>query len=431
MLYLAIGWHSCQLLPQLWGRPMQNSVADAATIEAAPAIRAPSLTVFPILFALSFCHLLNDMMQSLISALFPMIKSDFNLDYAQVGLITLAFQLTASLLQPLVGTITDRKPMPYSLGIGMGSTLIGLVLLSRAHSYGGLIFSAAMVGVGSAVFHPESSRVARAASGGRYGLAQSLFQVGGNLGAAIGPLMAAWIVLPRGQGAIAWFSATALIGMVVLFTVGNWYARQGLAIVGKRQAAVLASGKTLSRTTVGFAIFILVALIFSKNVYSASLGSYYTFYLIDKFGLSVSSAQIMLFVYMGAVAVGTLLGGPFGDRLGRKNVMWVSILGVLPFTMALPYVGLAMTGVLTVVIGLIMSSAFPAILVYAQELLPGRVGMVAGIFFGFAFGLGGLGAAAMGRLADATSIEFVYHVTAFLPLIGVLTALLPDLSKRG
>ena len=410
---------------------MQNSVADAATIEAAPAIRAPSLTVFPILFALSFCHLLNDMMQSLISALFPMIKSDFNLDYAQVGLITLAFQLTASLLQPLVGTITDRKPMPYSLGIGMGSTLIGLVLLSRAHSYGGLIFSAAMVGVGSAVFHPESSRVARAASGGRYGLAQSLFQVGGNLGAAIGPLMAAWIVLPRGQGAIAWFSATALIGMVVLFTVGNWYARQGLAIVGKRQAAVLASGKTLSRTTVGFAIFILVALIFSKNVYSASLGSYYTFYLIDKFGLSVSSAQIMLFVYMGAVAVGTLLGGPFGDRLGRKNVMWVSILGVLPFTMALPYVGLAMTGVLTVVIGLIMSSAFPAILVYAQELLPGRVGMVAGIFFGFAFGLGGLGAAAMGRLADATSIEFVYHVTAFLPLIGVLTALLPDLSKRG
>ena len=371
------------------------------------------------------------MMQSLISALFPMIKSDFNLDYAQVGLITLAFQLTASLLQPLVGTITDRKPMPYSLGIGMGSTLIGLVLLSRAHSYGGLIFSAAMVGVGSAVFHPESSRVARAASGGRYGLAQSLFQVGGNLGAAIGPLMAAWIVLPRGQGAIAWFSATALIGMVVLFTVGNWYARQGLAIVGKRQAAVLASGKTLSRTTVGFAIFILVALIFSKNVYSASLGSYYTFYLIDKFGLSVSSAQIMLFVYMGAVAVGTLLGGPFGDRLGRKNVMWVSILGVLPFTMALPYVGLAMTGVLTVVIGLIMSSAFPAILVYAQELLPGRVGMVAGIFFGFAFGLGGLGAAAMGRLADATSIEFVYHVTAFLPLIGVLTALLPDLSKRG
>ena len=406
---------------------MQKAVADAATIEiAAPT---PMATIYPILFALSFCHLLNDMMQSLISALFPMIKADFNLDYAQIGMITLAFQLTASLLQPLVGMVTDRKPMPYSLGIGMGSTLVGLVLLSQAHSYGALIFSAAMVGIGSAVFHPESSRVARAASGGRYGLAQSVFQVGGNAGAAIGPLMAALIVLPRGQGAIAWFSATALIGMVVLFAVGNWYARNALAAAGKRQKAVNASGKALSTSRVGFAIFILIALLFSKNVYSAALGSYYTFYLIEKFQLSVADAQIMLFVYMGAVAFGTLLGGPFGDKLGRKTVMWVSILGVLPFTLALPYAGLAMTGVLTVIIGMVMSSAFPAILVYAQELLPGRVGMVAGIFFGFAFGLGGLGAAAMGKLADATSIEYVYHVTAFLPLIGVLTALLPDLSK--
>ena len=407
---------------------MQKAVADAATLEAPAPIEMA--TVYPILFALSFCHLLNDMMQSLISALFPMIKADFALDYAQIGMITLAFQLTASLLQPLVGMVTDRKPMPYSLGVGMGSTLVGLVLLSQAHSYGALIFSAAMVGIGSAVFHPESSRVARAASGGRYGLAQSVFQVGGNAGAAIGPLMAALIVLPRGQGAIAWFSATALIGMVVLFAVGNWYARNALAAAGKRQKAVNASGKALSTSRVGFAIFILIALLFSKNVYSAALGSYYTFYLIEKFRLSVADAQIMLFVYMGAVAFGTLLGGPFGDKLGRKTVMWVSILGVLPFTLALPYAGLAMTGVLTVIIGMVMSSAFPAILVYAQELLPGRVGMVAGIFFGFAFGLGGLGAAAMGKLADATSIEYVYHVTAFLPLIGVLTALLPDLSKE-
>ena len=414
---------------------MQKAVADAADLAVAPPVSlpaaAPTSTVFPVLFALSFCHLLNDMMQSLISALFPMIKADFHLDYAQVGMITLAFQLTASLLQPLVGTITDRKPMPYSLGIGMGSTLVGLVLLSQAHSYGALIFSAAMVGIGSAVFHPEASRVARSASGGRYGLAQSLFQVGGNAGQAIGPLAAAWIVLPHGQGAIAWFSASALLGMMVLFAVGNWYARRGLAARPKvRATAVHASGQALSPATVGFAIFILVMLIFSKNVYSAALSSYYTFYLIDKFHMTLQSAQVMLFIYMASVALGTLLGGPFGDKLGRKTVMWVSILGVLPFTLALPYAGLWMTGVLTVIIGMVMSSAFPAILVYAQELLPGRVGMVAGIFFGFAFGLGGLGAAAMGRLADATSIDFVYHVTAFLPLIGVLTALLPNLSKH-
>ena len=408
---------------------MQKAVIDAVPQRAVQATGMPTTAVFPILFALSFCHLLNDMMQSLISALFPMIKADFNLDYTQIGMITLAFQLTASLLQPLVGTITDKRPMPYSISIGMGSTLIGLVLLSQAHSYGALIFAAAMVGIGSAVFHPESSRVARAASGGRFGLAQSLFQVGGNAGAAIGPLMAAWVVLPRGQGAIAWFSGTALLAMVVLFLVGNWYSRRGLAVVPKKMVADGASGKTLSTARVGFAIFILVALIFSKNVYSAALGSYYTFYLIEKFGLSVANAQVMLFVYMGAVAAGTLIGGPVGDKMGRKAVMWVSILGVLPFTLALPHVGLEMTAVLTVIIGLIMASSFPAILVYAQELLPGRVGMVAGIFFGFAFGLGGLGAAVLGRLADATSIDFVYHVTAYLPAIGVLTALLPNLGR--
>jgi FSR family fosmidomycin resistance protein-like MFS transporter len=412
------------------GHKMQKAVADFAPPIVAPAATGlPTTTVFPILFALSFCHMLNDMMQSLISALFPMIKADFNLDYGQIGLITLAFQLTASLLQPLVGTITDKRPMPYSISIGMGSTLIGLVLLSQAHSYGALIFSAAMVGVGSAVFHPESSRVARAASGGRFGLAQSLFQVGGNAGSAIGPLMAAWVVLPRGQGAIAWFSGTALLAMLVLFLVGNWYSRRGLAVVAKKRAAGDTSGHGLPTAHIGFAIFILVALLFSKNVYSAALGSYYTFYLIEKFHLTVANAQVLLFVYMGAVAAGTLIGGPVGDRIGRKAVMWVSILGVLPFTLILPHVGLEMTVVLTVIIGLIMASSFPAILVYAQDLLPGRVGMVSGIFFGFAFGLGGLGAAALGRLADVTSIEFVYQVTAFLPAIGVLIALLPTLDK--
>ena len=409
---------------------MQKAVADFVPPIVAPAATGmPTTTVFPILFALSFCHMLNDMMQSLISALFPMIKSDFNLDYGQIGLITLAFQLTASLLQPVVGIVTDKRPMPYSISIGMGSTLIGLVLLSQAHSYGALIFAAAMVGVGSSVFHPESSRVARAASGGRYGLAQSLFQVGGNAGSAIGPLMAAWVVLPRGQGSIAWFSGTALLAMVVLFLVGSWYSRRGLAVVPKKRVASAANGQTLSTARVGFAIFILVALIFSKNVYSASLGSYYTFYLIEKFHLSVANAQLMLFLYMGAVAAGTLIGGPLGDRMGRKAVMWVSILGVLPFTLLLPHVGLEMTAVLTVIIGLIMASSFPAILVYAQELLPGRVGMVSGIFFGFAFGLGGLGAAVLGELADVTSIQFVYNVTAFLPAIGVLTALLPSVAQ--
>lgn len=407
---------------------MQKLVAD--TLQATPTVPAQApvtRTVFPVLLALSFCHMLNDMMQSLISALYPMLKADFHLDFAQIGLLTLAFQLTASLLQPLVGLYTDRKPMPFSLAAGMASTLVGLVLLSRAHTYPMLVFAAAMVGIGSAVFHPESSRVARMASGGRYGLAQSLFQVGGNAGQAIGPLLAALVVLPRGQWAIVWFSAAALLGMVVLGMVGTWYRAHVTAQRARRGGAIAPTG--LSRARVGFAITILIALIFSKNVYSASLSSYYTFYLIHRFGLTVRDAQVMLFLFMGSVAVGTLLGGPLGDRIGRKAMMWVSILGVLPFTLALPYASLMWTGILTVIIGALMASAFPAILVYAQELLPGRVGMVAGIFFGFAFGLGGLGAAAMGRLADATSIEFVYRVTAFLPLIGLLTALLPDLAK--
>ena len=374
----------------------------AMPMPAAPAVR----TTFPVLIALSFCHLLNDMMQSLISALYPMLKEDFALDFAQIGLITLTFQLTASLLQPAVGMATDRTPRPFSLAIGMGSTLVGLLLLSQAHSYAMILFSAALVGIGSAVFHPESSRVARLASGGRYGLAQSLFQVGGNAGQAIGPLLAA---------------------LVVLFQVGRWYRPRMAAPRGKKGVAGAPTG--LSRNQVLFAILVLIALIFSKNVYSAVLSSYYTFYLMHRFSLETVDAQVMLFLFMASVAVGTLLGGPLGDRIGRKAVMWFSILGVLPFTLALPYADLFWTGVLTAFIGAVMASAFPAILVYAQELLPGRVGLVAGIFFGFAFGLGGLGAAVMGRLADATSIEFVFQVASFLPLIGLATALLPDLAR--
>ncbi len=405
---------------------MQKMVAEGGVpVQAGPI--AVTRTAFPVILALSFCHMLNDMMQSLISALYPMLKADFHLDFAQIGLLTLSFQLTASLLQPLVGLYTDRKPQPYSLAVGMGSTLVGLVLLAQAHSFGMLVFAASLVGVGSSVFHPESSRVARLASGGRYGLAQSLFQVGGNAGQAVGPLLAALVVLPRGQGAIAWFSFAAMLGMFVRAMVGRWYKPRMTPPRSKKSGGVSATGLTSAQ--VGFAISVLIALIFSKNVYTASLSSYYTFYLIHRFGLSVSDATVMLFLFMASVAVGTLLGGPLGDRIGRKAVMWVSILGVLPFTMALPYVSLVWTGALTMVIGALMASAFPAILVYAQELLPGRVGMVAGIFFGFAFGLGGLGAAAMGRLADATSIEFVYKVTAFLPLLGLLTALLPDLAK--
>lgn len=395
----------------------------AMPMPAAPAVR----TSFSVLIALSFCHLLNDMMQSLISALYPMLKEDFALDFAQIGLITLTFQLTASLLQPAVGMATDRTPRPFSLAIGMGSTLVGLLLLSQAHSYAMILFSAALVGIGSAVFHPESSRVARLASGGRYGLAQSLFQVGGNAGQAIGPLLAALVVLPRGQDAIGWFSLSALLGMVVLFQVGRWYRPRMAAPRGKKGVAGAPTG--LSRNQVLFAILVLIALIFSKNVYSAVLSSYYTFYLMHRFSLETSDAQVMLFLFMASVAVGTLLGGPLGDRIGRTAVMWFSILGVLPFTLALPYADLFWTGVLTALIGAVMASAFPAILVYAQELLPGRVGLVAGIFFGFAFGLGGLGAAVMGRLADATSIEFVFQVASFLPLIGLATALLPDLAR--
>jgi FSR family fosmidomycin resistance protein-like MFS transporter len=370
--------------------------------------------------------MLNDLMQSLIPALYPMLKQQLQLDFAQVGLITLAFQLTASLLQPTIGIYTDRRPMPYSLAIGMGATLIGLVLLSMANDYVHVILAAALVGTGSAVFHPEASRVARMASGGRYGVAQSLFQVGGNLGGAIGPLLAAFIILPRGQGAIAWFSLVALLAMGVLARVGMWYAAHLRPGGAARLAAPASRG--IPRTRVLFFVFLLMLLVFSKNVYTSSLTSFFTFYLIERFQLSVQAAQVQLFVFMAAIAVGTLVGGPVSDRIGRRPMIWISILGALPFTLLLPYASLFWTGVLTIVIGLLMASAFPAILVYAHELLPGRVGLVSGMFFGFAFGLGGLGAAAMGRIADASSIAFVYQLCSYLPAIGLVVWLLPDLE---
>jgi MFS transporter, FSR family, fosmidomycin resistance protein len=401
------------------------AAAETAVTGAAPPMSARE-AVFPVLISLGFCHLLNDLMQSLIPALYPMLKQQLHLDFAQVGLITLAFQLTASLLQPTIGIYTDRRPLPYSLAIGMGATLVGLVLLSIATDYAHVLLAAALVGTGSAVFHPEASRVARMASGGRYGVAQSLFQVGGNLGGAIGPLLAAFIVLPRGQGAIAWFSLVALLAMMVLARVGMWYAAH-LRPGGAARIAAPAS-RGIPRARVLFFVFLLMLLVFSKNVYTSSLTSFFTFYLIERFQLPVQAAQVQLFVFMAAIAVGTLVGGPVSDRIGRRPMIWISILGALPFTLLLPYASLFWTGVLTIVIGLLMASAFPAILVYAHELLPGRVGLVSGMFFGFAFGLGGLGAAAMGRIADASSIAFVYQLCSYLPAIGLVVWLLPDLE---
>jgi MFS transporter, FSR family, fosmidomycin resistance protein len=383
-------------------------------------------TAFKVLGAIGFSHFLNDMIQSLLPAIYPLLKSSFSLSFTQIGLITLTFQITASLLQPMVGLYTDHHPKPYSLSIGMGCTLTGLIILAFAPGYGILLVAAAMVGTGSSIFHPESSRVARMASGGRYGLAQSIFQVGGNAGSATGPLLAALIILPYGRNSIAWFSLAALLAMTVLWQVGGWYKRKqsGAKRTGKSQ---LSEQILPSRTVIG-AMLVLMMLIFSKFFYLASINSYLIFYLISKFNLSVRSAQIHLFVFASAVALGTLLGGHVGDRIGRKRVIWVSILGVAPFTMILPYVSLAWTGPLTFIIGLILASAFPAILVFAQELLPGKVGMVAGLFFGLAFGMAGIGAAVLGKLADLQGIEFVYRVCAFLPLLGLLTVFLPDIG---
>ena len=386
-------------------------------------------TVTAILLAISFSHMLNDTIQSLLPAIYPFLKDSFHLTYTQIGLITLTFQCTASLLQPVVGIVTDRRPRPYSLAVGMGFSLAGLLLLSQASSFAEILLAAALVGLGSAIFHPESSRVARMASGGRYGLAQSTFQVGGNIGSALGPLAAAFIVIPGGQGSIAWFSMVALLAILVLSNVGRWYAKQvTLHLAAGR--TTLASQHGLSSRHVKASIAILLLLVFSKYFYLACLSSYYTFFVIHRFGLSVQASQLHLFIFLAAVAAGTFFGGPLGDRFGRKLVIWFSILGVLPFAVLLPYANLFWTGVLSVVIGMIMASAFSTIVVFAQELVPGRIGMISGIFFGVAFGMGGIGAAVLGWLADATSIDFVFKFCSFLPAVGLLTVFLPNLRQR-
>ena len=396
-------------------------------IAAAPIRTTAERVAVPILAAISVSHLLNDLIQSLLPAIYPLLKSNFHLDFGQIGLLTLTFQLTASLLQPLVGTFTDRKPQPFSLVAGMGFTLVGLLTLSRAGSFPMLLLGAALVGMGSSVFHPESSRVARMASGGRHGLAQSVFQVGGNFGTALGPLLAAFIVVPFGQASIAWFSVVALLAMIILFNVGRWYSARLIDLRAKPRPKDVKPAHTKAR--IALSITILMLLVFSKNFYTASLTSYFTFYLISKFQVSVQDAQIYLFVFLGAVAAGTVLGGPIGDRIGRRYVIWISILGVLPFTLLLPYANLFWTAVLSVIIGLVLASAFSAILVYATELVPGRVGMIAGLFFGLSFGMGGLGAALLGQLADLTSIETVYKVVSFLPAVGLLAYFLPKIEQ--
>ncbi|MDX7991197.1 MFS transporter [Xenorhabdus littoralis] len=385
-------------------------------------------TVFSILGAISLSHLLNDMIQSLILAIYPLLQSEFSLNFIQIGMITLAYQVTASLLQPLIGLYTDKHPQPYSLPIGMGFTLSGLLLLAYAESFPVILIAAALVGTGSSVFHPESSRVARMASGGRHGLAQSLFQVGGNLGSSLGPLLAAIFIAPYGKGNVGWFSLAALLAIVILLQVSQWYKMQHKVSFSKSSLHV--SLPKLPRKTIIRSFAILLMLIFSKYFYLASISSYYTFYLIQKFGLSIQDAQIHLFVFLFSVAAGTLIGGPIGDKIGRKYVIWGSILGVAPFTLLLPYASLFWTGALTVIIGIILASAFSAILVYAQELIPGKTGMIAGLFFGLAFGMGGVGAAVLGYVADKTSIELVYQVCAFLPLIGLLTIFLPNIESK-
>jgi len=401
----------------------------STTTQVDTSLESGSKTVvLEILLAISFCHLLNDMISSLLPAIYPLLKDSYNLDFAQVGLITLTYQCTASLLQPLVGLHTDRRPIPYSLPAGMVFTLVGLFILAVAHSFGTILFAAALVGTGASVFHPESSRVARMASGGQHGLAQSLFQLGGNAGLALGPLLAAVIVLPKGQGNVAWFSLAVLLAIILLSWVSRWTKKHMVNLRASRkihnQQHAPVSGKKVAAS-----VAILLALLFSKYFYLASITSYYTFYLMGKFNVSVRSAQIHLFVFLGAVALGTIAGGPIGDRIGRKRVIWSSILGVLPFTLALPYANLFWTEILSVVIGLILASAFPAIVVYGQELVPGRVGMISGLFFGFAFGMAGLGAAVLGELADLTSIRFVYLVCSVLPAVGLLAAFLPNLER--
>jgi MFS transporter, FSR family, fosmidomycin resistance protein len=401
---------------------------ETGSSQATALPRTENKTIFAILVATSFSHLLNDTIQSLIPAIYPVLKNGFDLNFAQIGLITLTFQITASMLQPVVGLYTDHRPQPFSLAIGMGFSLIGLIWLSAASSYWMILCAAALVGLGSSVFHPEASRLARMASGGRYGLAQSVFQVGGNTGQSLGPLLAALVVGTRGQGKIAWFSVLALLAIFILFNAGRWYQSNlfRLKNVSRRPA----DGVHLSRLTIVSALAVLVALIFSKFFYLASISSYYTFYLIDRFHLTIEQAELLLFLFTFSVAAGTIVGGPVGDRIGRKYVIWVSILGVAPFTLWLPHANLPTTAILSVIIGFILSSAFSAILVYAQELMPGKVGTVSGLFFGFAFGMGGIGSAVLGQLIDITNIRFVFQLCAFLPLLGLLTAFLPDVERK-
>ena len=407
--------------------PMSTPATDIPSAAQA-ATAAPAPIALPLLVALSLCHLINDLIQSLLPALYPLLKTTFALDFGQIGLITLTFQFTASLLQPLVGLFTDRHPLPYSLAIGRGSTLAGLLLLAHAPTFPLLLLAAALIGTGSSVFHPESSRIARMASGGRHGLAQSLFQVGGNVGSAIGPLLAAFIVMPRGQSSVAWFALAALAAIVMLTRIGRWYGAQ-LPLHARRPTRT-AGTVVLSRRQVMMALGVLGVLIFSKYFYLASLSSYYTFYLMHKFAIDAQSAQLHLFAFLGAVAAGTIVGGPIGDRIGRRYVIWGSILGVLPFTLLLPHADLFWTTVLTIIIGLVLASAFAAILVFAQELVPGRTGMVSGLFFGFAFGMGGIGAAVLGQLADRIGIEAVYALCAWLPAIGLCAWFLPRTTAR-
>ncbi|RXH23682.1 Fosmidomycin resistance protein [Bradyrhizobium nanningense] len=394
--------------------------------DVAPAAKAAG-PAYVVLAGISFSHFLNDTMQSLIASVYPILKDTYALDFAQIGMITLAFQFTASLLQPVVGHYTDKKAQPYSLAIGMASTFFGLLLLSAAQQYLVILVAAALVGLGSAVFHPESARIARLASGGRYGFAQSVFQLGGSFGTSMGPVLAALIVVPLGQGSIAWFSSIAFLAILILWRIGRWYAPQ---IKARKMAPVQAHPDAPSSRRVAVALLVLVALLFSKQLYVSSLSSYYIFYLIDRFGVSTQAAQIYLFIFLAANPVGAFLGGPLGDRFGRKIVIWISILGALPFTLALPYAGLVASAVLSIVIGLIISSTTSSIIVFAQELVPHRFGMISGVFFGVAFGIGGLGAAVLGKLADHTSIEFVYQVCAYLPAIGLLAVFLPKLPRH-
>jgi MFS transporter, FSR family, fosmidomycin resistance protein len=392
-------------------------------IDSTPtALRAPVASAsLAVLLAVSFSHLLNDIMQSLLVAIYPMLKENYHLSFWQIGVLTMAFQITASLLQPFIGNYTDKRPVPYSTSIGMGSTFAGLILLAFTTSYLGLLAGAALVGVGSAIFHPESSRIARLASGGRHGFAQSLFQLGGNFGTSIGPLLAAFIVVPHGQASLAWFAALALLAMVVLWKVSEWAVSAG----SRRAAGHVGVGLIHSPQRTAIALAVLAALMFSKNIYTASFMSFYTFYSIHEFGVSVQASQLMLFAFLGASAAGTILGGVFGDRFGPKTVIWLSIVGSLPFSLALPYADLTWTVVLSIIIGLIMSSAFPAIVVFAQELIPGRVGMISGIFFGAAFGIAGIAAAVLGIVADAKGVTYVYQICSYLPLLGLLTVFLP------